>query len=83
MDSTVAKVHQSGLDPKKIEIVSGPGVDVLAVTILASAVTAATGSGARRRRRLLILFLLIRPSTFLPRDCVTSVVPIWCLVVIL
>ena len=49
MDSTgkiVAKVHQPGLDPKKIEIVSGPGVDVLAVTILASAVAAATGSGA-------------------------------------
>ena len=28
----VAKVHQPGLDPKKIEIEAGPGVDVLAIT---------------------------------------------------
>ena len=49
MDSTgniVAKVHQPGLDPKKIEIEAGPGVDVLAITILASAVAAAIGSGS-------------------------------------
>ena len=42
----VAKVHQPGLDPRKIEIDAGPGVDVLAITILASAVAAAVGSGS-------------------------------------
>ena len=42
----VAKVHQPGMDPRAIELVAAPGVDILAVAILTSAVGAASSGSA-------------------------------------